>query len=269
MSGVERIDGMPNREYHARPELSSSGARTILKAPALFRWQQEHRTYSDAFDLGSAAHKVVLGDETTRVVEIDAPDWRSKAAREERDAARVEGAIPLLAKDAATVRAMADAIRLHPVASALLRPGTGKPEVSVFWGDQRARFDWLPDQPIGRRLIVPDYKTAADASESAFSRAVASYGYHQQAAWYTDALTAMGAPDPAFLFIVQEKEPPYLVNVFELDPEAMAIGTALNTRALALWRQCREDDQWPGYDPEIKSVALPKWAVYEFEESVA
>jgi hypothetical protein len=264
---AEVIYDLPNAEYHARPELSSSGARTILKSPARFAWERKHPVFSDTFDFGSAAHAIVLADESTVIVEVEEDDWRKSAAKSAKAEARAAGKIPLLTKELATVRAMADAIRQHPVAAALLtRPG--RSEVSVIWDDRRARFDRIPDH-AGRRLIATDYKTTAHADERSFTKSVADFGYHQQAAWYLDALHAMGYPDAAFVFVAQEKTAPYLVNVIELDLEALRIGRALNDRAIALWRECTDTDTWPGYGHDVKTIGLPRWAVYEFEESVA
>lgn len=261
------IYDLPNDEYHARPELSSTGARRILESPARFDWERKHPVFKDVYDFGSAAHAVVLADESAVIVEVEADDWRTKAAREAKAEARALGRIPLLTKDLAIVRAMADAIRRHPVAAALLTQ-PGRSEVSVFWDERRARFDRLP-QPKGRRLIATDYKTAEDASVAAFTRTVANLGYHQQSAWYLDALHAMGHEDAAFVFVVQEKSAPYLVNVVELDAEAIRIGRERNARAIDLWRRCRETDTWPGYGDEVKTVGLPRWAVIQHEESAA
>jgi hypothetical protein len=52
---------------------------------------------------------------------------------------------------------------------------------------RRVRFDWLPSIQSGR-LIIPDYKTATDASDDAMQKDIAKYGYNQQADWYEDRL---------------------------------------------------------------------------------
>jgi len=72
---------------------------------------------------------------------------------------------------------------------------------------------------VGRgRPIIVDYKTAASANPRRFAKSVAEYGYHQQAAWYIDGLEQItGAADAAFLFVVQQKDPPWLVSVCQLD----------------------------------------------------
>ncbi|POG47131.1 hypothetical protein BV881_12395 [Streptomyces sp. ZL-24] len=261
---------LPIETYHGdRTSLSSSGARSLLapSCPARFRYEQDNpRPRKAVFDFGNAAHRVVLGD-GPELVAIEAPDWRSKAAREERIKVEAAGGVALLAAEYDQVQAMADAIRRHPVASALFAPGSGRPEVSVFWEDRptgvrrRARFDWLPNPGPGR-LIIPDYKTCRSAEPSALAKAVHEYGYHQQADWYRAAARAvdLGGEDTAFVFVCQEKTAPYLVTVFEPDMTALRIGAAKNRRAIETYARCVETGHWPGYTDEIAYLSLPVWA---------
>lgn len=262
-------------EYHHDPtptgSLSSTEIRRLLDAPAKFDWARRNGTeHKDVFDFGSAAHSLVLGVGRPIVV-LEHDDWRSKAARDERDDAYRNDYIPLLRKDWERVEAMAAALRLHPLASALLNPDRGQPEQSAFWFDRvwrRARFDWLPDVDPNRRLIIPDYKTANRADTRSFARSAASFGYHIQAAHYlAGAKATLNVAEPAFVFIVQEKDPPYLVNVVELDPYALQIGAALVEQAVDIYLRCTETGKWPGYGTEVNQACLPRWAEIEFEEN--
>jgi hypothetical protein len=264
---------IPEDEYHADPvpggSLSSSGARRLLppSCPAIFRYEQDHPVRKDVFDFGSAAHKLVLGAGPVIVV-VDAEDWRTRAAKERREDIRDAGAIPLLRAEHAQVQAMALAIRRHPIASVLFDPsGNGRPEQSLFWQDPetgvwcRARPDWLPDTYADRRLIIPDYKTTVSASPEHITKAVGNLGYHQQDAWYTDGARALGLDDdPAFIFVFQEKTPPYLVTVVQLDEDARRAGRARNRLAIERYRDCTESGIWPGHSDEIEFITLPAWA---------
>lgn len=272
------IYDIPHADYLADPtpggSLSSSEARELLACPAKFYWRRTNRvvTHKPEFDFGHAAHALVLGVGDPIVV-VEADDWRTKAAKEQRDEAYAAGHTPVLVADWEVVQAMATALRTHPIAAALLAPGTGKAEQSLFWRDvsgimRRARLDWLPN-PGTRRLIISDYKTARDASNDAFARAAASYGYHAQAAWYLDGVRALcDEPNPAFLHIAQEKEPPYLVNVVELDEQALDIGAAQNRRAIDRYQECVRTGTWPGYSDGIEPISLPQWAVYQHERKL-
>ncbi|NUP15445.1 MAG: hypothetical protein HOZ81_04940 [Streptomyces sp.] len=261
---------LSNEAYHAdKTSLSSSGARKLIQpaGPAKFRWEQDNpQPPKKTFDIGNAAHKLVLGvGATLKVVDYDR--WDTKAAKAEVAAVRAEGAIPLKQHEMDQVKAMAAAIREHPTASVLLDPDYGQPEVSAFWIDQptgirrRARFDWLPNATDGQ-LIVPDYKTCADASDEAFSKSVDTYGYNCQADWYIAGAQALGicGADAQFLFIAQEKEPPYLVNVIALDFMAMEIAAAKNRHAIEKYVECLATGRWAGYGDEPNYVSLPPWA---------
>ena len=266
-------DGMPEHEYHADPvpggSLSSSGARKLLppSCPALFRHELDNpATPTRALDLGTAAHRMVLGLGGSFVV-VDADSYRTKAAQQARDEARAAGAAPLLNHEYEQVMAMADAIRAHPVAGALLCRGDVAPEQSLFWRDEefgiwrRARLDAIrwPRSP-GGRILITDYKTTTCADPRQFARSAASYGYHQQDDWYRDGVTALLDADPAFLFVAQEKTPPYLVTVCELDDDAIKAGRERNRRAMEVYAECKATGDWPPYSNDIEVISLPAWS---------
>jgi len=282
---------LPADVYHADPvpggSLSASGSRKLLPphCPAIYRYEREHRpTPTKEFSFGHAAHKLVLGF-GPEIVVVDADNWRTSAAQDQREEAFAAGQTPLLPRDYEIVKAMAKALREHPVASALFAPGTGKPEQSLFWRDPeteiwcRAMLDWLrnpapfrlviPDHPGTTRLIIPDYKTAVSASPVEFEKALDNYDYYRQAAWYLDAVHALGLADhPAFVFVVQEKTPPYLVSVFEPDSLALEAGRHYNRRARQVFAECQESGRWPGYSDDVELISLPPWAQNRyFEES--
>lgn len=266
------VDGMTEADYFAHPALSHSGIKLLLEAPAKFQHAATtgDRETKASFDFGTVAHALVLG--VGDVTVIDADDWRGKAAREQRDEAREEGSTPILAKDWAVCWAMAEALRTHPVAAALL--ADGKPEQSLFWTldgiDRRARIDWLPNHEAGGRLIVADYKTTTNASVRAFERAIVDYGYHTAAQWYAEGVEACtGADDVRFLFIAQEKTAPFLVNVFELSAELLAIAEQRIEHALDVWRACTETGVWPGYSDQVERAIAPTWASIQHEHDLA
>lgn len=289
MTAVETLEvtepgvvlGIPHEVYLADPvrggSLSHSGAKTIVnKTPALFHYEREHgRPDKRTFDFGNAAHMVLLGVGPT-ITAVDADNWLTKAAKQQRDEIRAEGGVPILAAEMAVVVEMADAIRRHPIASKLLEPGSGEPEASAFAQDPdtgvwlRCRYDWLRQPGESGRLLLVDFKTANSADEESFSKAAASYGYAIQDAFYSKIARLLGlADDVAFLFVVIEKTPPYLVNVIQLDVTARAIGALLTCRAIDTYRACTESGEWPGYPPEVNLVSLPPWVERSFETELS
>jgi hypothetical protein len=272
------VHGMPNAAYQRDPvaggSLSCSGAKALLppSCPALFKWQREHgRPDKRVFDVGHAAHDRVLGGGPPIVV-VDAADWRTKAAKEAADVARASGAVPILKHEDAIVQEMADAIRAHPIASRLLSPDYGTVETSLFWRDAetgincRARLDVLPNRRDGR-MIVPDYKSTTNADPAEFANNARKFGYHLQHPFYCDGVRALDlADDVAFLFVNQEKTPPYLVSVTALKTESVEVGAQLVRRARRIYAECQQSGHWPGYSAEVEYVSLPYWYVQRLEE---
>jgi hypothetical protein len=288
MPGVPANDGLyakiSDLIYHSDPDsLSSSGARLLLppSTPAHFRESQDTESAPKrTYDFGHAAHKMVLG-EGGQLVMLDPAKhgltkegkvspkpascglWIATAAK-----ARNEGKIPLPKSEIQKAQRMAGQVYAHPLASKLLLQGTA--EVSGYWHDDatgvRCRFrpDYLPDRP--GRMICVDYKTAEDASQAAFERACAAYGYHIQDAWYREGLRETEISDDAgFVFIVQEKKPPFLVNVFQLEPEHVDLGRRQMRRAIETFADCRDKKDWPGYGSGLTTARLPGYAVKRIE----
>ena len=92
---------------------------------------------------------------------------------------------------------------------------------------------------------------------------MANFKYHWQAAFYTDLITASGdwGPVENFLFVVVEKEPPYAVAIYECDDQLMETGRRQYREALEHFKECQEKDEWPGFDKQISSLSLPRWAL--------
>lgn len=262
---------IPAIEYQRDPvpggSLSSTGARRLLppSCPALFRWYADHpEPHKDVFEEGHAAHRMVLGAGPELVL-VDRERWDTKVVKAEVAAIRERGAVPVKRAVLEQVEAMAAALRQHPVAAALLEPGKGTAEQSLFWVDEpsgvwrRALLDWLPEATSGR-MILPEYKTARSAEPEKFARSAADLGYFQQAAYYMDAVLALGlAEDVAFVFIAQEKDPPYLVTVTEPDGFAVRVGQYLNRQAINIFADCQRTGEWPGYSREVELIGLPPW----------
>lgn len=276
---------LPERDYHRQHEwLSWSRMKKLLppSTPAHFKAslkQGEERKRH--FDLGKVVHRLVLGDGADFEVvlalnaakeSVDAKDYRSVSAQRHMDEIYAAGKVPILRSELEQAEAMAASVKAHPTANALL--SDGKPEVSLFWIDAetgvkcRARLDWLPNPDVGAaRLIVPDVKTAADGSGIGFAKSAASFGYFGQWTHYLDGIRTLGVnKDPAFLFVIIEKEDPHLVNVgqfAEHDDIVQARRAVEHCRRL--YADCLAADRWPGYGDGINNFALPSWWHYQME----
>jgi hypothetical protein len=280
-------DAMPQAIYHADPvpgySLTRSGAKALLppSCPAKYDFALKHpasRRDTRTFDLGHAAHHMVLGIGPELVdIGFDSLAPTGKGNRtlvEERvTEARVRGAVPLRSQDFDKVMAMAAALRAHAEAAALLDPGRGRPEQAIFWTEnvqwqdtdgqmhealiwRRCLIDWLPDAPAYGRLIVPDYKTADSADQVSWARNAGRYSYHMQDAWIIEGLQRLLGVEVTVCFILQEKEPPYLVSIAQLSEPDTRAGLERNWAALEVYAECRRTDIWPGY-PTFQTVNIP------------
>lgn len=243
----------------ARNSLSSTGVRELLNCPAKFRYRQQYgRPDKRAFDVGHAAHQLVLGAGPELVL-IPADEWRTTVIKNQVAEARAEGKVPLRPADWIAVHGMAEAIQNHPHAPKLFARGV--PERTLVWADDasgvlcRAKADWL--RPDG----IVDYKTCDKADLESLRKAVWNYGYYIQAAFYLRGFRALHpGVEPFFAFVAQEKDAPYLVQTFQLDERALAYGDRRCGEALALYAACTEADDWPGYPADdIHEIDLPGW----------
>lgn len=272
MSLTEGIHQLGDAEYHSdpapQPSLSSSIAKALIGQSPRHAWVAHPRLNPDhapeesaIFDVGSAAHAVLLG-KGADLVEIEAKDYKKKAAKTARDKARAAGHIPVLTAQMADVLAMSSAARVqldaHEEAAGAFTDG--QPEVTLIWreGDVwcRCRLDWLPRD----RRFFDDYKTTTDASPDTVSRTTFGNGYDMQAAFYRRGIRKiLAVPDPKFRFVVQEKAAPYALTVAALTPAALDMADRKVEAALDLWAWCLKRNEWPGYPGRTVYVDPPVW----------
>jgi hypothetical protein len=265
------VRGMSDETYHADPvpegSLSSSFARRLTEhVPAKAYATHHNRKPTKSMNLGKAAHLHALGAGPELVVWEH--DGRTKAGKEERAerAADIaaERIVAVTEAERDQVLGMAAALRADPEVAALLDAGT--PEVSVFWQERgawcRGRFDLLGE-------VGDDYKTTDDASARGFEKAMATYGYHQQADFYLRGLRAIGHPagDRPMRFICQETQAPYLVQVHTCDDLAMEIAAALNDRAIDIYAEAKRSGEWAGY-PSLyaEPTSLPSHYFFRYAD---
>jgi hypothetical protein len=274
--------GLSAELYHAdpcpTPSLSSSMVKLLcdttpaharLRHPRLVeRVERDNATH---FDIGTAAHAIVLQGQDAVVV-VDAADWRTNAAKEQRDKAYAEGKTPLLAKIKAEVDRMVAAFRSgldrHQEGARMFEEGFGTPESTLIWQDLggvwcRARLDWLrADKRSG--IAIDDYKTTATSADPAdLARTYIGKGWDIQAAWYLRGARAVlnttKAFDMTFRYAVQETYAPYAVSVVTPGADALMLAEKKILWALSLWARCLERDEWPGYHTQTAHLALPAW----------
>lgn len=265
--------------------MSKSGLDIIhMQSPAHYIVQKRHPKPSKRhYDVGSAYHCAILEPEDfeSRFVPDPFPGEYTKAGTiigaqtKEAKLAKVEleeqGFVVLQTApkgagfwdrdDWNTVLKMRDSTLAHPVASFLLDKDAGRPELSVYWIDERTRklCRCRPDFWNEEAEILVDLKSTDDASYTSFAKSVANYRYHVQHPFYLDGVRAAGRPAKAFIFIACEKSPPYGIGVYKLSPDDVHIGRTQYQHDLELYAYCHNNNEWPAYPPEISDLEMPAW----------
>jgi hypothetical protein len=258
--------------YHAGPcpgpELSNSLIKVLLiQSPlhAKLKHPKLNPAYvpyeSDRFDLGTAAHSILLeGGEA--VVVVDAEDWRTKAAKEAREAAHAQGKAALLERHYRQAMEMA-ALARDFVSRTYLGDimQTGVPEATVVWQEGGVWAKARPD--LLATSICLDYKTTSATSPADFMRSsMVGFGYDIQDSWYRRGLAATGHPCE-FVFLVQEDSAPYTCYLVQCSESMRELADRKITRALRMWSECLARDEWPAYGHQSYIAQAPMWAMTE------
>lgn len=271
-------------QYHAdpieTPSLSASIAWELENKSPLHAKTKHPRLnpdfepeVKDIFDLGSAAHNMVLRQDYWReeIKVVMAKDWRSKEAKAAKADARKHGLYPILFEHYRRLDLMVTALEAHPQASKAFCEG--HPERTLVWQDPetgawlRCRPDWAPYVDTAPKFtwanLWPDYKTTTDARPQVWDRRfLMDHGGLMRAAFYEAGIKAVcGVEKPTLYYVVQEVTPPYAVvcRVVNHESEYMAAARGMFRKAVTTWAQCLEKDEWPSYDP-IGEITMNEWA---------
>lgn len=264
------VRGMPFRDYLAVPALSNSGLKLLAKSPrhyaASFDPERPDAEPSDAMRRGTLLHTMALEPHAVAQryrVKPAAMNFTTKDGKAWRDATPAGVEIVSEAEHRAAC-VQARNLRQLPELAALL--GAGEAEVSFFWLDEetgvhcKARADWVFASASGG-VVLLDLKTTEDATPEAFGRSCARYGYHRQAAWYTDGWRqATGGDVLGFVFGAVESAWPHDAVPYMLDDAALAKAREQIAGLLQLHSQCERTGHWPGIASEITTLSLPAWA---------
>lgn len=258
------------------PSLNASMAHTLLTAtPAHARMAhprlspQQEREESSRLDLGTIAHGLLLEGDDSRVVVIEADDWRTTAAKDERDAARLEGKLPILVKDFDVVSNMVETAQTTIGQSEVATDFSAAiPEQTLIWQESDIWLRCRPDKATPDWRVVFDYKTCAGTAHPAVwaKTSMVRYGYDLQAAINLRGVKALRlAKKTTFVFLVQEMEPPYALSIVSLAPSWITLADDKLRVAMSLWKGCTRKNEWPGYPSRVAYVDAPAYAQGEWD----
>lgn len=252
------------------PSLNSSIAKILCAESPLHAWTCHPRLNpnfvredKEIFDLGTVAHALMLQGIQVAAV-LDYPDWKTKAAREDRETIRAGGNIAILRKHWDRVQAMVVAgkrqISMHREAKDVFT-SAGQPEQTLTWTDDhgvlcRSRVDWLRNDY--RRIA--DYKgTGTSVNPESIARFAVSQGWDIQSAFYRRGIRKITGQDAEFFFVAQEDYEPYALTVVGMGPDFLWAGEKKVQQAIDLWAECLESGKWPAYPDRTVYPALPAW----------
>lgn len=268
------VDGLTFSEYlkdpQEGPSLSSGIAHLIVNKSALHAWTAHPRLNpdyrseeSDVFDYGTAAHALLLEGSEEKLVIIEADDWRKKEAKELRDKARAERKTPILARQIKKLRRMVETAKAAIEASEVAEAwADGKSEQTLIWQENVSKpiyFRARADRLSLKHRICFDYKSAENANPDAFIRNAPIYGYTMQEAIYRRGLRAITGSSFMFVFLIQEKEPPFACSLVAFDPAMQEMGDRQCDYAVQLWTHAVRKNEWPGYSSRIYHMEPPIW----------
>jgi len=263
--------GVSHEAYHAdcAPiSLSASIAHKLVSQSPLHAWHAhprlggaEREPPTREMDEGALVHALMLGA-GPEIVPVDADDWRTKAAKEAREAARDAGKLPVLAAKLETARKLSEQLLARLADRGVVFSGMS--ELTAVWreGDTkcRGRLDhWREDI-----ATIYDLKFYSSAQPEAFARQMIAHGLDIQRAAYVSAAEKI-RPDLAgrvrFLNVVIESSEPHPITLVEARGSMREMGERKWRRAVELWERCLSSGKWPAYADDIVPVEAPAWAI--------
>lgn len=281
--------GIAPEVYHAdpcvTPSLSASIATKLVnQSPAHAKLAHPRLgkggdggddTSTDGQDVGVILHALVLGCHEHRIVEVNADNFRTKAAQEARDAARAQGKVPVIASKMDVHRMAANVIRarLEGEFGINLNGADSTNEGVAVWVERasdgtevlcRAMIDSLLQ---GRGVAaVRDLKTTGDAKPKSCMRRICQDGYDIQGAAYVSAVEHLW-PDLAgrvsHTCLFAEQDAPRVVTPIAFGEGLLELGQRKWQRAIDIWARCLASGEWHGYTTTVLTPEVPAWALMD------
>lgn len=261
-------DKMTASDYHAHNAIGSSAMKRALVSAAHYKSYLENKEEpTPAMILGTAIHSAIL--EKTYDIYIESPDCRRGTKEWKAFEEQNPGKLILKPDDYATVKHMFEAFYSHPVASKLITGGT--PEATIFGRDKtsnleiKARIDYLVQSEKGNFIV--DYKSAQDATPSAFKKAIFDFGYYLSLAHYKDmAEKAYNIKIPDVFIVAQEKKSPYALRIYRLSDRALEQGLHDREKSLYIIKQAIDKDEYQAYTNDITEIDMTTWSYEALNE---
>jgi len=252
-------------------------AKTLLEQHEIEYKEVRIDQDDDARNFGQICHKLLLGGKD--LVIVDAPDWRTAIAREQRESAMQAGKLPVLSRRADE----ANKLMIH-VHAALVRHGLhdefckSQTEVTAIWKSSGVRCQGTLDSVLvpkkfsrKKKALIMDFKfTTVPATKRGCENRIIEHGYDIQHAAYTEAIETIFpklAGRVEMLFVFVEVNPPHAVRVMPLSGSMKECGQQRWIEARVAWKENLTKygtaTPWPSYSDDGEYALCPPWILNE------
>lgn len=228
---------------------------------------------NDAMIKGSAAHALLLGENTSRFIirpkKLYGHVWSGnrKAHREWLAAQKAAGRIVLHPEWIDDIRGMHKSLSENT----FIRDGAlnGAVEKSVIYIDEKtglfvkARPDALPSE----RHVV-DLKCMAQVDRMFVTRQISDKGYHIQLALAGLARQMVeGVEVKEYILVCVGSKPPHAIRIAPISDTAIKFGLRQIRRSIDLFAECFHSGEWPNYYPDDNEyTGLTGYMVHRLEQ---
>ena len=252
------------KEYLSREELSASGLKKLARSPAYFKWCKENEQKdTKAMIIGKATHSAILTPDIFKKEYACAPecDRRTKLGKETFEAFSIAnvGKEILSKEDYDHCVAISESVLKSPKIRNML--SKGEAEKSFFFEidgvKMKARLDFVsPD-------AIVDIKTTSDADAFSFAKDCINLGYDMQMAVYQEAVRQHTGNSLPVVILAVEKDANLDYAIFQMGQDWLDLGMRKVKKLLAVYKDCLEKDEWPGYAKNVQALVLPSWVKIE------
>ena len=260
-----------NSDYHSLDSYWSSSDLKYMSANSPMHFKAKYidkelepMKQTPAMILGSLVHCMVLTPDDFEHEFFVMPDLNfrtneGKAAKQEILAANV-GKMSVTDEQIAIAQKMRESIMSNPEAARLLEPM--KKELAFFWTCPFSNLNFKAklDGSGGTHFI--ELKSAISAEPGTFQRQCYNMNYDLSLAHYRQGISHVMGCEPKAYFIVVEKTPPYICQVYLAGDSLFETGHTKWLDAVNKLEQGVKAGKWPGYADveETPTLDAPPWA---------
>jgi len=261
------------------PRLSPSIAKTLIdKSPA--HAYNDHRllgggrddNFSEAKDRGLILESIIFGFglNSARFKIIQSDSYRTNESKQLRDEARSNNQIPILEKDCQEYLDLGN-ILCKKINDQGIHFNNGEFQKHAEWTSiEGVNCHGYLDYWHTQALTIIDLKIMDDVSPKKFGKSFIDYSYDLQGAAYLEGIETLN-PELSgrvkMLFIACESKAPFVVQFYEMSGMMLALGQNKWQYAKDKWKQCIDDEYWPGYFEGVGRLEPMPWHM-NFEQII-